>query len=84
MLAAHDGGEPAVRGSAGVLSAILDGAGRMSEPIEELIAALTDPALLAHTLPRIEERLFGFADPEPLATAVLAPRRVRDLEGRIA
>ena len=82
MLAAHDGGEPAVRGSAGILSAILDGAGRMAGPIEELIAALPDPALLAHTLPRIEERLFGCADPEPLATAVLAPRRVRDLEGR--
>ncbi len=82
MLAAHEGGESAVRGSSGVLSALLDGAGRMAEPIEELIAALTDPALLAHTLPRIEERLFGLADPEPLATAVLAPRRVRDLDGR--
>ena len=39
--------------------------------------ALAEPALLAHDLRDAEERLFALADPEPLATPVLAPRSRR-------
>ena len=75
IFAAGCGGETAIAASVRLLGALATGSPRLQPLLERGADLAADPPHLAREIDTLEARLFQIAQPEPLATAVLAPPR---------